>query len=62
MLFSEKIFQLSLINMTFGDPFASLLGIYFKNSRKLFGVKNIAGSFGSAFICLILSKIYLEMS
>jgi dolichol kinase len=48
--------------MTFGDPFAAILGKYFNNSRKLFGDKNIAGSFGHAFISVFVTLIYLYLS
>jgi len=57
--FDEKVFSLSLLVMTVGDPMAAILGVYYKNSPKIYGEKNIAGSFGHGIFSMIVSLIYL---
>lgn len=48
--------------MTVGDPMAAILGVYYKNSPKIYGEKNIAGSFGHGIFTMIVSLIYLQLT
>ena len=59
-LFDPTIYKLCVINLTFGDPFAAILGIYFEKSYKFTTDKNIAGSFGGALIAMLMGKLYLN--
>lgn len=55
--FFEKIpFFMALMILSFGDPFASLCGIYFR-SPKITKDKTIAGTLGCGMICAALSLI-----
>lgn len=56
MFFGKIEFHLSMIILSFGDPFASLFGIYFKTP---FITKNktIAGTLGCGLMCVGLSLL-----
>ena len=45
--------------MSVGDPSAAIIGIRFSRSPRLWGNKNVAGTFGSALIYTIVSLIYI---
>ena len=58
----KRILILSLVNLTFGDPFAALFGIYFRDRRgimneKIIDDKNIGGSVVAALICAMVNFV-----
>lgn len=61
-IFSYKTTLVSVVNLTFGDPFAALFGIYFRDQKTIFKTKtiddkNIGGSLVAAFICAVVNII-----
>ena len=55
-----EITVLAVLILSFGDPFAGLAGIYFKNSPLIYKGKTIAGTGACALIsCVITMLFYL---
>jgi dolichol kinase len=60
LIFPDYIIGLGIMLTTFSDPAAALLGTRFSDSLKLWGEKNVAGTFGSAIIYTISTFLYLK--
>lgn len=58
ILFKYEIACLAILTLSFGDPFASIIGIKF-GRFKLYGEKSLVGNLACGLLCGVVNAIYL---
>lgn len=57
LCFDKPIALIGILFLSFGDPFASICGIYFKSLKFMEG-KSISGTLGCGIICMLSGVIF----